>query len=145
MYGVNQELSTWFEKIDKGIDVPCAGFNIGYLHIAFHWSFNYLKNGIPYDIAIADILSKAGDTDTNAAIVGGLLGAQGINNIPEEWIEKVMKYDPTALPTHKRGRPRPEFLSPKHFLVPLTKAICLNLPENLKIIIKNEENDDFDV
>jgi ADP-ribosylglycohydrolase len=39
-----------------------------------------------------DILIKGGDTDTNAAIVGGLLGAQGINKIPIEWITKVMDF-----------------------------------------------------
>ena len=35
-----------------------------------------------------DILIKGGDTDTNAAIVGGLLGAQGISNIPTELVHK---------------------------------------------------------
>jgi ADP-ribosylglycohydrolase len=29
-----------------------------------------------------DILLRGGDTDTNAAIVGGLLGAKRINSIP---------------------------------------------------------------
>lgn len=55
-----------------------------------------------------------------------------------------MNFDPTAIPTHKRGRKRDEFLSPKHFLVPLTKAICMNRPDQLKIRIKSEEKDDHD-
>lgn len=55
-----------------------------------------------------------------------------------------MNFDPSAIPTKKRGRPRDEFLSPKHFLVPLTKAICMNRPEKLKIIVKSEEKDDHD-
>ena len=72
---------------------------MGYLHIAFHWSFLYLKIDFPFEDAIFNILSNGGDTDTNAAIVGGLLGARGINTIPLEWIEKVMAFDPsTVLP-----------------------------------------------
>ena len=36
------------------------------------------------------MLLQGGDTDTNAAIVGGLLGARwGINKIPKKWIESV--------------------------------------------------------
>jgi ADP-ribosylglycohydrolase len=45
------------------------------LKIAFVWAFYYLKNEIPYSEALKDILLQGGDTDTNAAIVGGLLGA----------------------------------------------------------------------
>jgi ADP-ribosyl-[dinitrogen reductase] hydrolase len=86
MYKVSAELSSWFDKIDSEMDVDCAGNHIGYLHIAFHWAFTYLKNKVIYRFAIRDILSKGGDTDTNAAIVGGLLGAQGINNIDPYWI-----------------------------------------------------------
>ncbi len=86
MYNVSAELSSWFSKIDSGLEVDCAGYQIGYLHIAFHWAFTYLKNKIPYELAIRDILSRGGDTDTNAAIVGGLIGAQGINNIDAHWM-----------------------------------------------------------
>jgi len=39
------------------------------------WAFYYLKNNYAYTAAIEDILLRGGDTDTNAAIVGGLLGA----------------------------------------------------------------------
>jgi ADP-ribosyl-[dinitrogen reductase] hydrolase len=48
---------------------------IGWAKIAFQHAFYYLKNETTYDVAIKEILSKGGDTDTNAAIVGGLLGA----------------------------------------------------------------------
>jgi len=92
---IKEEFKTWFEDIDKAVNFPC-NIKIGYLRIAFHWGFFYLKNNIPYEDAIKNILSKGGDTDTNAAIVGGLLGAQGIKEkIPKKWIESVMKFDPT--------------------------------------------------
>jgi hypothetical protein len=53
-----------------------------------------------------------------------------------------MTFDPTNVEAYTSGRERAEFLSPKHFLVPLTKAICYNLPDKLKIIIMKEEKDD---
>ncbi len=82
---------------------------------------------------------KNGDTDTNAAIVGGLLGAQGINVIPKEWVEEVMSYDSTS---KEQGRERPSFLCPNHHLIPLTKAISLNLPTELKVINEYQEMND---
>ena len=47
------------------------------------YSFYYLKNEISYYAAIEEMISMGGDTDTNAAIVGGLLGAyHGLNGLP---------------------------------------------------------------
>jgi ADP-ribosyl-[dinitrogen reductase] hydrolase len=59
---------------------PSKG-SIGRSIIAFTWAFYYLKNEFQYEVAIKDILLRGGDTDTNAAIVGGLLGAGGIHLI----------------------------------------------------------------
>lgn len=48
---------------------------------------------------------KDGDVDTNAAIVGGMLGAfHGIDKIPSSWIESVIE-------THKSVN-RVDFLKP---------------------------------
>jgi ADP-ribosyl-[dinitrogen reductase] hydrolase len=58
---------------------------IGVIDIAFMWSFYYLNKEISYNKALKDILLRGGDTDTNAAIVGGLLGAaEGIDGINKE-------------------------------------------------------------
>jgi len=47
---------------------------------------------------------KGGDTDTNAAILGGLIGAAvGYSNIPKEWIDFIMNCEAD----------RPEFIVPK--------------------------------
>ena len=41
--------------------------------------------------ALEHMLLQGGDTDTNAAIVGGLLGAaQGMKAIPEDMVNKVL-------------------------------------------------------
>jgi ADP-ribosylglycohydrolase len=37
------------------------------------------------------VLSKGGDTDTNAAIVGGMIGAiVGFKNLPHEYLKKLL-------------------------------------------------------
>jgi hypothetical protein len=90
-----------------------------------------------------DILIKGGDTDTNAAIVGGLLGAQGISNIPTEWIRKVIEFKSDSN-FEEVGRTRPEFLCPRYHLIPLIQAICLNSPTKLRLKIKGEIFDDFE-
>jgi ADP-ribosyl-[dinitrogen reductase] hydrolase len=68
------------------VRLSCDERQIGYLKLAFHWGFTYLKHDYRYYDAIKDILLKGGDTDTNAAIVGGLVGAKGIQDIPNGWI-----------------------------------------------------------
>lgn len=62
--------------------------------IAFSYAFFYLRENYTYEQAVKNILSKGGDTDTNAAIVGGLLGARwGFSNIPEEWRTHALRFD----------------------------------------------------
>jgi ADP-ribosylglycohydrolase len=40
------------------------------------------------------MLIEGGDTDTNAAIVGGMIGALvGFNNIPQDMIKSIMEFD----------------------------------------------------
>ncbi len=54
-----------------------------HIKIAFQWAFYYLKNETLYLDAMRDILSKGGDTNVNAAVVGGMLGAaQGFEALP---------------------------------------------------------------
>ena len=83
--------------------MPLVDKHIGHLKIAFMWAFYYLKNDYKYDQAIKDILMKGGDTDTNAAIVGGLLGScHNITGIKIDWIEKMLSYTPEkAHDSHK--------------------------------------------
>ncbi len=69
----------------------------------------HLRLQSSYTDAICDVLAKGGDTDTNAAIVGGLIGAlHGANAVPEE-----MKAPVLARDVNSPGIPRPEFLTTK--------------------------------
>ena len=78
---------------DKSLLDPSR--QIGWLKHAFVLSFCYLLvPGMTYEKAIRDTLLLAGDTDTNAAIVGGMIGAAvGIDGLPKSYVDKVLKCD----------------------------------------------------
>lgn len=74
-------IKSWFDDIERG-KLPPARPHCGRCIIAFSYSFHYLKKATKfydkktfYTECIKDVLLKGGDTDTNAAIVGGLIGA----------------------------------------------------------------------
>jgi ADP-ribosylglycohydrolase len=44
----------------------------------------------PLDDVLVDVVRIGGDTDTNGAIAGGLLGARdGVDAIPQRWLDKL--------------------------------------------------------
>ncbi len=60
--------------------------------------------------AMREVLEGGGDTDTNACIVGGLIGAaDGINSIPAAIVKAV-----TECATSTGRHSRPDFLSGRH-------------------------------
>lgn len=53
---------------------------ISYIKKSFLWSLFYLRNNYSYEEAIKDVIQRGGDIRSNAAIVGGLIGAaKGVN------------------------------------------------------------------
>lgn len=78
-----------FDDLEKG-KLPDAKKSVGWIKIAFAYSFFYLREAcqkgiseILYRETIKRMLMEGGDTDTNAAIVGGMIGALvGFNGIP---------------------------------------------------------------
>ncbi len=62
--------------------------------------------------AVVDTIMRGGDTDTNGAICGALLGAvYGRNAVPSQWIETLLNCRPEAGQPHV-ARPRPECFWP---------------------------------
>lgn len=47
----------------------------GWIRIAFIYAMHFLLTGKPFKAAIEKMISIKGDTDTNACIVGALIGA----------------------------------------------------------------------
>ena len=90
-----------------------ATTHAGYLKHAFVLTIRHLAKQTSYTEAIKNVISHGGDTDTNAAIVGGAVGALhgigGDNGIPPNLIDKVLACDTTIT-----GQIRPHFLQGKY-------------------------------
>ena len=64
---------------------------LSYIKVSILWAFYYLKHDFTFDKAVRSIISKGGDTQANAAIIGGLIGAsRGINGIEKRHIDTVL-------------------------------------------------------
>ena len=62
----------------------------GYVKIGFQRAIYHLRNQSSYEEAMRSVISAGGDTDTNACIVGGLIGAaNGLSDIPQEYIDNL--------------------------------------------------------
>ena len=95
-----------------------------------------LANGCTYEAALRHSIQLGGDTDTNAAIIGGLLGAAvGFDALPKEMCEKVLEFDCSAEELYFVRRKRPEFLSvKKHFESSFAKMLS-TMPQDSNVII----------
>jgi ADP-ribosylglycohydrolase len=91
----------------------------GWVLIAFGNALWQLRHAGDLEEAVVDTVMQGGDTDTNAAICGALLGAvYGREAIPEQWVERLVGCRPDA----RSPRPRPERFWP---------ADCLGLAMRL--------------
>lgn len=63
----------------------------GFVRVAFRLAFWHAVHTPSWRDAVVDVASRGGDADTNAAIVGALLGARdGAAAIPVAWRERVL-------------------------------------------------------
>ena len=84
----------------------------GWLMIAFRNALWQLLHASNLEEGIVGTVMRGGDTDTNAAICGALLGAvYGRNAIPAQWSERILNCRPAEGQPHVH-RPRPECFWP---------------------------------
>jgi len=84
----------------------------GWVLTAFRNALWQLLHATNLEEAVADTVMRGGDTDTNAAICGALLGAvYGRNAVPGQWVESLLKCRPAAEEPNVR-HPRPECFWP---------------------------------
>jgi ADP-ribosylglycohydrolase len=89
----NVEVSQWLQDAQEG-ELPPAHPMAGFVRYGFTYAFYYLYRATPFQKAILETLVRGGDTDTNACIVGGLLGAlHGMDKIPKSALDKVLACD----------------------------------------------------
>ena len=84
----------------------------GWALIALHNAMWQLLNATTMEEGVVDTVMRGGDTDTNAAICGALLGAvHGRNAFPRQWLDTLLGCRPEAGRPGVR-HPRPEVLWP---------------------------------
>ena len=85
---------------------------MGWVLIAFQNALWQLLHAASPEKGVVDTVMRGGDTDTNAAICGVLLGAvHGREAVPGRWVERILDCRPAA-ENPKAGCPRPECFWP---------------------------------
>jgi len=114
-YVSSDKVRTWF--FEESLDyqrMECIK-NMGHVRYAFGLAIYFLRNPqISYEKAIHMTLLKGGDTDTNAAIVGGLVACY--QPIPEYMLNPVLSFDSTKCNRERKGHFRSEKYCVKYVL-----------------------------
>ena len=100
--------------IDKAAQAPPPDFvrQQGWVLIAFQNALYQLLHAPSMEEGVVDTMMRGGDTDTNAAICGALLGAvYGRDAVPEQWLNALRNCRPRE-GNPRVHRPRPECFWP---------------------------------
>lgn len=116
------------DEVLAWLDDACAGKlpechpQAGYVRIAFTHAFHHLRVGSGYEEALRQVLAGGGDTDTNACIVGGLVGAlHGKEYLPESMVMAL------AICDTRVGRSRPHWLTPSGWPSRQTELLAIEM------------------
>jgi len=102
------------EAIHDAAQSPVADFvhQQGWVLTAFHNALWQLLHAPTLQEGVVGTVMSGGDTDTNAAICGALLGAvHGLDAIPPQWIVALLNCRPAVGRAHVH-HPRPECFWP---------------------------------
>ena len=117
-------VSAALRRAEAGIPPAEFQHQMGWVLIALQNAFYHLAAGTPAEAALIATVGQGGDTDTNAAIAGALLGAaDGRASLPRQWVMQVLTCRPG--PGLHAARPRPPEYWPND-LLDLTEALLLN-------------------
>jgi ADP-ribosyl-[dinitrogen reductase] hydrolase len=95
------------EALEGAVGSPpaCDGECPGFVLIALRNAFYELLHAPSLEEGVVATVRRGGDTDTNAAIAGALLGAvHGRGSIPRQWRQMILSCRPHGL---RGGQPRP--------------------------------------
>ena len=114
--------------IEKAAIEPPSDFmkQMGWVLIAFQNALFQMLHADTFEAGVVDTVMRGGDTDTNAAITGALLGAiYGREAVPEQWQKAVLNCQPLS------GRtgvfcPRPRCFWPVDVLDLAAKLVAKN-------------------
>jgi ADP-ribosyl-[dinitrogen reductase] hydrolase len=100
----SEKVKYWYFQESLDVSNMDATRQIGHVRWGFVMALYFLRNpDIGFEEAIKITLMKGGDTDTNAAIVGGMVGAY--HNIPDYMLNPVLEFDCTIEGRRHHMRP----------------------------------------
>lgn len=106
------------EAIDRAGTAPPEDYmeNMGWVIIAFQNALYQLLHASSLEEGIVDTVNRGGDTDTNGAIAGALLGAlYGLEKVPQDWKDTVRDCWPSP-ENPKAKNPRPPCFWPNDYM-----------------------------
>jgi len=119
----NSEVMQWLQNALDG-ELPEAQPQAGFVKIGFTYAFHFLFHDYGFKQAIIETLARGGDTDTNACIVGGLLGAlNGFDKLPKLPLTKLLDCNT------QKGQPRPDDYTISGVMTNLEKLFTYCLPK----------------
>ena len=102
--------SALMEAVEGAAEAPPADYTQqqGWVLIAFRNALWQLSNAPDLETGVIDTVMRGGDTDTNAAICGALLGAvYGLDAVPTRWVDQILNCRPkTGQPGVHQPRPK---------------------------------------
>eukprot|EP01084_Bolivina_argentea_P138403 243658_1 len=145
-------LEQWLENIDVGLvdvlndaeikdkkgdkeiiaqlELHPATIHQGFVKIAFQRCCYHLLKGNSFEDAMRSVVSEGGDTDTNACIVGGLMGAyRGLKGIPKQYVLNIHKCQP------QYDKTRDIFQAKWYFKDKVCELLIKNAPTDADICI----------
>lgn len=110
LFDNNRSVMGWLDQAFEG-DIGPVTKQIGFVKHGFTLAFHFLAFQFSFKEAIIQTLLMSGDTDTNACIVGGMLGAQtGSKSLPHNSVEKLL-HESTHLLTYRPAKFSNKYLS----------------------------------
>lgn len=91
---IEQALTSPYHTKYRNVKIDIDGQYMGYYVVSLQIALYCLFNSKTYETAMRTIIKLGGDTDTNCAISGALLGAKfGYNKIPKKWLKTILEAD----------------------------------------------------
>ncbi|MBF0143647.1 MAG: ADP-ribosylglycohydrolase family protein [Magnetococcales bacterium] len=73
-----------------GLSQGVGGYMFHTVPVVLHL---WMQNPVSYEKAVTEVIRLGGDTDTTAAILGGILGAgMGVEGLPDHWLTRLMDW-----------------------------------------------------
>jgi ADP-ribosyl-[dinitrogen reductase] hydrolase len=118
---------------ELGLERGVSGYMYHTVPVVLHAWF---RNSINYRAAIVEVIRCGGDTDTTAAMLGGIIGARvGKPGIPGEWLAGLWEWPRSVSWMEQLGRQLAEVCQRGQAQQPVAVALYKVLPRNLFFLV----------